>query len=106
MFQESGAAQTKKQISLVVNNLLKMKNQSGFASSDQVSECEPFYVHTKCYPSVQGNLFDILPTETRNSGLENVKKKKHSMLASLIETHALMRNSTPESSITAATFAG
>ena len=54
-----------------------------------------FCACTTCYPSVPssvGSLFDILPPETRNSALGNTKRKPHSMLASLIETHALLKN--------------
>ena len=89
---------TNKQISEVVDNLLNSRNPNS-PSSDHTADCEEFCACTSCYPSLPssvGSLFDLLPPETRNAALGNTKKK-HSMLASLIETHAILKNTNTNS---------
>ena len=59
-------------------------------------DCKLFCAWTSCYPSVPlssvGSLFDILPPESRHSALGKTENQQHSMLASLIETHAILKN--------------
>ena len=89
---------TNKQISEVVDNLLNSRNPNS-PSSDHIADCEEFCACTSCYPSLPssvGSLFDLLPPETRNAAL-GITKKKHSMLASLIETHAILKNTNTNS---------